>query len=164
LFFFSVAPVVKKQMTTVATLDTPTLIDLLAVRLQSCRKQQLLALADEASIVLQSPNETCSQIVRRLLALEPDALRVIVRKLYGDPILNYNVHRCCICNEFMGRQMNDLGCSDGEQQHWAHWGCIADSGKEQCPLCRKSIQVLGSKLRLQSSQLMAKLEKNLSQL
>jgi hypothetical protein len=133
-------------MASVASIDAATLVELLEVKFRSCKKQQLLAFADAAGIVLQSPRETCPQIARRLLSLEPDRLRPLVAQLFGDPIINYNIHKCCICNEFMARQMNDLGCSGsgGEALHWAHWACIAETGKAQCPLCRKSITVRGS--------------------
>ena len=47
---------------------------------------------------------------------------------------------CCICLEALSEETDQnyplLSCG-----HWIHYKCIAEGGKEECPICRKHVEI-----------------------
>jgi len=110
--------------------------ELLARKLNSLSKTKLTDLANRYEIDIKNC-KTGMQLKRAIkLACQDDEklLTRIFNRLGGG-----NAEICIICTEPMGRQINDIGCDSGK--HFAHWNCLAQTGKEECPLCRQEIKL-----------------------
>ena len=123
--------------------DNPEAFEkLLMTKLNKLRKHELIDLSNRYQIQF-TETCTCPQLkrnIKKTCLQDSTKMQSIIDELGG--LGNLNTETCCICLDIMGRQFNDIGCSSG--LHWAHWECLAKTGKEECPLCKEKISLPGS--------------------